>query len=221
MRTRFAGLLTAALIALAAAHYGGTPPADAGVCVDPTPGAGGALQVDGFGTAIHTYTQEGTICPGDSETWSFSSVEVAVDQFLGVKALVDQGSILLSAQRNAEAPVDLDPGEAFRGVEPSGQPAATYFITVTGSGEELASYRVEACRSIYSPCAFANSGDSTCNDAVDSLDALAVLQANLGLIVLICPHMADVDRSGVIDAVDALLLLQHEVGLIGELPAQL
>ena len=62
-------------------------------------------------------------------------------------------------------------------------------------------------------------GDVNCNDVVDSVDPLLVLQFLAGLLEsLSCESGADVDENGVIDSRDALIILQFIAGLIETLP---
>ena len=62
-------------------------------------------------------------------------------------------------------------------------------------------------------------GDSLCDDRVDSIDALVVLQYSAGLLSsLPCFERADVNGDGSADALDAALILQHVVGLLPDLP---
>jgi len=62
-------------------------------------------------------------------------------------------------------------------------------------------------------------GDADCNEAVDSIDALLILQLVAGLVPSLgCQSDADVNWSGQTDTIDALLLLQYVAGLIESLP---
>ena len=62
-------------------------------------------------------------------------------------------------------------------------------------------------------------GDVNCNDVVDSVDPLLILQFLASLLEsLSCESGADVDENGVIDSRDALIILQFIAGLIGTLP---
>ncbi len=62
-------------------------------------------------------------------------------------------------------------------------------------------------------------GDSLCDDRVDSIDALVILQYSAGILSsLQCAERADVNGDGSADALDAALILQHVVGLLPALP---
>ena len=62
-------------------------------------------------------------------------------------------------------------------------------------------------------------GESLCDDRLDSIDALMVLQYSAGLIGFKpCSDRADVNGDGSVDALDASLILQHAAGLLPELP---
>jgi hypothetical protein len=61
-------------------------------------------------------------------------------------------------------------------------------------------------------------GDATCNAAIDSLDALLVLQRGAALIPIVpCEKAADVNADRSIDSLDAQLILQFVAGLIPQL----
>jgi len=63
-------------------------------------------------------------------------------------------------------------------------------------------------------------GDVNCNDLVDSIDALLVLQLIAQLVQsLECEFAADVNQNGVVDSIDVALLLQFVANLIPALPA--
>lgn len=58
-------------------------------------------------------------------------------------------------------------------------------------------------------------GDVNCSFAVDSIDALLILQLTAGLIAtVLCEDRADVNSDGDVDAVDSTLILQFDAGLI-------
>ena len=62
-------------------------------------------------------------------------------------------------------------------------------------------------------------GDADCNGAVNSVDALRILQFAAGLrSPLSCYEAADVNSDGSISAVDAAVILQYEAGLLNSLP---
>ena len=62
-------------------------------------------------------------------------------------------------------------------------------------------------------------GDITCDDVIDSIDALFVLQYVGGLIdSLLCLENGYVNGDDLIDAIDAALILQYAAGLLGSLP---
>lgn len=70
-----------------------------------------------------------------------------------------------------------------------------------------------------SPELLPNTGDANCDGAVDSLDALAILQREAGLTAtLACASAADVNASGSVSSIDAALILQHTAGLLPGLP---
>lgn len=63
-------------------------------------------------------------------------------------------------------------------------------------------------------------GNVNCDEQVNSLDALFILQYGAGIIASVpCPENADVNRDGTINALDALLILQYDAGIIDRLPA--
>lgn len=63
------------------------------------------------------------------------------------------------------------------------------------------------------------SGDVSCDGAVDSIDAMLVLQSTTTILdQLPCAWNADVNTDGTVNAVDAALILQFEAGLIDRLP---
>lgn len=73
------------------------------------------------------------------------------------------------------------------------------------------------------PMVFAEAarGDVNCSGRVTVLDALLILQYDVGLAELAdlaCAEAADVNASGRIDPVDAQLILQYSAGRIGALP---
>lgn len=62
-------------------------------------------------------------------------------------------------------------------------------------------------------------GDADCNEIVNSIDALVILQNVAGLLTsLACPDLADANGDGAIDSVDAALVLQYSAGLLSQLP---
>ena len=62
-------------------------------------------------------------------------------------------------------------------------------------------------------------GDVGCDGTVNSLDALAILQFDAGLIAsLTCGQNADVNGDGSVNSLDAILILQFDAGLISSLP---
>ena len=62
-------------------------------------------------------------------------------------------------------------------------------------------------------------GDVNCDDVIDAIDALLVLQFLAALLGnLACQGAADVNLSATIDAIDAALILQFIADLIGSLP---
>ena len=60
--------------------------------------------------------------------------------------------------------------------------------------------------------------DVNCDDLVNAIDVVLILQHDAGLLPsLACPQAADANDDGAINAVDALLILQYVAGLIGAL----
>ena len=61
-------------------------------------------------------------------------------------------------------------------------------------------------------------GDVNTDDAIDSVDALSVLQSSVGLLELspMQRELANVDRKDGIDSIDAMMILQYNVGIITE-----
>ena len=58
-------------------------------------------------------------------------------------------------------------------------------------------------------------GDANCDGTVNSLDALAVLQFEAGLLdALVFPDGGDPNEDGEINSLDALLILQFDAGLM-------
>ena len=63
-------------------------------------------------------------------------------------------------------------------------------------------------------------GDSNCDQQIDALDTLALLQFSAGLLaVLPCGEAADVNGDGSSNALDGALILQYVAGLITDFPA--
>ena len=61
-------------------------------------------------------------------------------------------------------------------------------------------------------------GDTNCNGAVDSIDALLILQFVAGLLgSLACAEAADVNGDGSINSIDAAIILQFVAGLLSDL----
>ena len=62
-------------------------------------------------------------------------------------------------------------------------------------------------------------GDVSCDDAVNSVDAVLILQFAAGLLAeLHCHSDGDVNGDGQVDVLDATLILQFTAGLLGSLP---
>lgn len=63
-------------------------------------------------------------------------------------------------------------------------------------------------------------GDADGSGVVDARDALAILQADVGLLPIsrIYVQNADVNHDGRVTPVDALLILQYDAGIVSELP---
>lgn len=62
-------------------------------------------------------------------------------------------------------------------------------------------------------------GDANCNDVVDAVDSLLVLQFDAGLLALLsCPFNADTNQDGQINSLDSILILQFVAGFLNQLP---
>jgi len=65
---------------------------------------------------------------------------------------------------------------------------------------------------------FPRPGDVNCGGAVDSIDAVLVLQLSAGLVAsLVCDQNADVNHDGRTNSLDAALILQYSAGLLDHL----
>ena len=189
-------------------------------CDDPDSDAGGELAFIGLGTPNHRATRQGHVCPGESETWSFATVQVSgIKQFVGIRVIEKNPAILISILTPDLTNVTLAPGDELRASH-FDHPAA-YEITVRAASDSLAGYRLQVCRSINSPCVFSEDatpdlpGDANCSGVVDSIDALLVLQLIADLIdTVTCSADADTNGNGTIDAIDATLILQLTAGLL-------
>ena len=63
-------------------------------------------------------------------------------------------------------------------------------------------------------------GDVDCNDVVEAVDGLLILQLSAGILdALPCQAAGDVNLDGAVDTLDAALVLQLQAGLIDSLPA--
>jgi hypothetical protein len=201
-----------------------TPPSTPGDCIDPTPGEDqGMLWFFGIGGLNHTSTQEGDVCTGARENWSFSTVDMGVEQFIGVRVLEDTGAVSVSVLTPDQTEVPLAAGDVFR-ASPDLHPVV-YNVSVTGAGAGLSSYRIQVCRSLLNPCVFSDdvtpkppTGDVNCDIAVNGIDAVLVLQYGAGLIgPPFCERNADVNEDGSVNSIDAALILQFTAGLIESL----
>ena len=69
------------------------------------------------------------------------------------------------------------------------------------------------------PAGAALTGDADCSGTVNARDALAILQADVGLLPVsfLCASSADVSHDGRINVVDAELVLQFSAGVIDHL----
>lgn len=189
-------------------------------CDDPDSDAGGTPVFIGIGTADHSATRQGHVCPGESETWSFATLPADIEQFIGIKVIEKSAPISISILTPDPTNVVLAPGEVFEASH-TDHPAE-YTITITGAGKSLAAYRLHMCRSINNPCVFSEDitpklpgGDANCSGNVDSIDALLVLQLIAELIdTVACPNAADANADGTTDAIDAALILQLTAGLL-------
>ena len=219
------GRLVLALIAFSAIglSFAG-PGASAGPpeCVDPSPDGGGHPDWVGVGTPNHTLVAKGDLCPGDTDIWTFETVDVPVDQFVGVRIGVMDGDVSAFVEVPGAILEPVEPGIDYH--SGAGQVAVTFHVRITGEGPGLARYRVQMCRGIYDPCQFARvdnppPGDADCDGAVDAFDAyyMLVFAASLSGPPE-CADVADVDGDGRLTPRDALLILQYEAGLIDELP---
>jgi plastocyanin len=76
-----------------------------------------------------------------------------------------------------------------------------------------------ACALTWTDAAGRGVGDANCDDRVNSVDAVLVLQLTAGIVSTIaCSEEADVDGSGEPNAFDAFLVLQLDAGLIDRFP---
>ena len=202
-----------------------TATSTSGPCTDPNPG-GGELLFSGIGTPNHTADEQGGLCPGESDVWTFSTLGLGIEEFIGIRVTEKTGSVSVSILLPDGSDVALQPGEEFRESQP-GSPAA-YEVTVTGTAEGLASYRLEVCRAISDPCVFSEditptptlrNGDVNMDGVTNSIDVLLVLQLIAGLISP-TPNFdrADVNMDGEVNAVDTALMLQFDAGLLDSLP---
>ena len=65
-------------------------------------------------------------------------------------------------------------------------------------------------------------GDANCDQRIDGLDALAVLQLEAGLLdTLVFPAGGDSNRDGKVNSMDALLILQFHAGFMPDLDADI
>ncbi len=186
-------------------------------CSDPTPGGGWPLVLTGYGTPNHTATVQGDLCPGATDTWSFSTLFAILDEHIGIKVTEKAGPISIVISPSDGPDVALAPGDEYRDV---GE-LVTYDIRITGGGDALTSYRLHVCRAL-SPCTFSEGitphiaiADVDCGGSVNAIDALLVLQFSASLVsALDCLDAADVNLDHIINAVDAALILQIDAGLI-------
>jgi hypothetical protein len=186
-------------------------------CTDPAPGGGG-LDFERVGTPNHFAARLGEVCPGEADVWTFSTLGVPIEEFIGIVVVEVAGSVTVSVLAPGGNELALEPGEELRTSHRDG--SASYQITVIGEGTGLAAYRVQVCRGIIDPCLFKpRPGDANCETTVNAADAAAILQLAAGLPVpFFCREEADVNEDGVINAIDAALILQFAAGLIPSLP---
>ena len=189
-------------------------------CEDPTPGGGGEMRFKGIGQLSHILTRAADVCPGASETWSFSTVDIGSnDQHVTVQVLVDDGSVDARVTLIDGTEVSLTPGTPYQTTQRYG----TLEVTVVGKGSKLATYRIQACRSILaSPCALSDTvtakpGDVNCDGRIDATDAFSVLEYDAGLASASCINVAETYLDGFINSIDAEILLQYAAGLIDRL----
>jgi hypothetical protein len=210
-----------ALVGLAYALAGQTsagPPA----CIDPSPNGGGEPPFQGSGTPNHTIVVDGDLCPGATDAWTFATIYVPIEQYVGVRVFARSGEVFAQLVPPFGDPLGLTLGQPFYG-GPT-QLEQTYQVSVTGLGSTLSSYTLQVCRGIYNPCAFAavqnpSPGDANCDGQVDVYDAYDVLGFVAGLSPPPgCLQAAQLDSDGRITSRDALLILQRVAGLISGLP---
>jgi hypothetical protein len=191
--------------------------AGSAACVDPTPSGGGVLVLSGYGTPNHTATVQGDLCPGASDTWSFSTLYAVLDEHVGIKVTEKIGPFSIVVSPSDAPDVALAPGAEYRDI---GE-LVTYQVTITGGGDALSSYRLHVCRAL-TPCVFSEGvtprfaiADVDCGGSINAIDAALVLQLSAGLVsVLDCMDAADLNFDHVINAIDAALILQIDAGLI-------
>ncbi len=195
-------------------------PSPTPICEDPTPNGGGEMRFKGIGQLSHVLTRAGDVCPGASETWSFSTVYLGSgDQYVTVQVLVGHGSVGARVKLIDGTEVSLTPGTLYRTTQRYG----TLEVIIVGSGSELATYRIQACRSLVSsPCLLSDTvtakpGDVNCDGRIDARDAFSVLEYDAGLASASCLNVAEVYLDGFINSIDAEILLQYAAGLINRL----
>jgi hypothetical protein len=60
-------------------------------------------------------------------------------------------------------------------------------------------------------------GDADCNNGVNSIDAVLILQQDAGLFTSDCPDNADTNEDATVNSLDAALVLQFEAALLKQL----
>lgn len=134
-------------------------------CTDPTPGAGGELEFTfyGFLSENHFASADGDVCPDETEVWAFTSLvpPATLHQYIGARVIVESGQVLITLRLPNGEEISMEPGEEYRAIHRDEEDLVTYSVMVTGTGTELARYRVEACRGgvpFGGPCIFERRG---------------------------------------------------------------
>jgi hypothetical protein len=220
---RFAVVPLGILCLAVSAAFATPPDASAGACVDPTPDGGGEPAWFGVGTPNHIFTQQGSVCPGETETWTVSLVELpGVNQYYGSIVTRKAGSTTTTVEPQFGEERILANGEEYRGN--AGSNAFVFTLRVTGSGSGLSAYSIQLCRAIIQDCVFAGvpaptSGDASCDGVINVYDAQVILAFVVGNVPWPpCVGQARVNPGDVIDVRDSLIILQYVAGLIDELP---
>ncbi len=98
-------------------------------------------------------------------------------------------------------------------------PTLTPMPTPTPGGPTAVYVFIDASITTASVSALPSTGDGTCSNTFDAIDATLVLQLHARLIPPSpCPRDSDVNDDGRTDSVDAALIMQYATGLIATLP---